>query len=360
MFFAEYSDGKSAKIHQVKVTFGERSLCIEGFGYDHQWDYQALNHIEKTNSHFSITKGEEFPFETISFDDAQAYACFQKIASASEVLQDAHLQFEQAGNKAYAFAVVGIGIFLAVFHFLIIPFSIKIITENFPTDMEAKLGESYMAIATQYGIIDEQKTAALSEFAHQINFDTNYDLQFYVVTSDLINAFALPGGKIVLFTALVDSMTNYHQLISLMGHETGHVELRHSLQSIFKEQSYSVIFNAISGGNSKIINSYLDVASSLNSLHSSRSHEQQADEYALKILTLNQADPQGIVELFEILSSGNESSLIPDILSTHPSPKNRIKELKNQIQQLNENQIIVKNELDSLFKLIQTKKDEVR
>ncbi|MFT6748077.1 MAG: hypothetical protein ACJAZ2_002435 [Glaciecola sp.] len=356
MFFAEYTDGKSAKIHQVKVFFYERNLKIEGFGFDLDWQYDDLNRAEKTKSNFSLFKGDQFPFESLSFDDPNAYEAFQNIAPQSAIFDESHLKFAKAGSKAYVFGFIGIAVVLALFHFVIIPVSVNVIAENFPKDMEAKLGENYIAIAGEYGIVSEKKSELLTTFAQEIDFDTDYDLQFFVVEADMINAFALPGGKIIVFSALIDSMTNYHQLISLMGHETGHVELRHSLQSIFKEQSYSILLSAISGGNSEIIESYIGVASTLNSLHDSRSHEQQADNYALKVLLLNHSDPNGVVELFEILASGGGDSYIPDLLSTHPSAKNRIGELTKQIEELKSPEILQNEVLKNLFESLQVKK----
>lgn len=356
MFFAEYSDGESAKIHQVKVVFFEQYLTIEGFDFDSKWQYHELNRLEKTNSNFSLFHGDEFPYKSLLFDNLKAFEFFEKIAPASKVLQESHLKFEKAGTKGYVFGFLAITFVLALFHFVIIPHSVKLIAANFPKDMESKLGENYLAIAQQYGFIDSTKTDIIKQFAKKVDFDTNYDLQFYVVESDMVNAFALPGGKIILFTALIDSMTNYHQLISLMGHETGHVELRHSLQSIFKEQSYSILLNSISGGNSEIIDSYIGMASTLNSIHDSRSHEQQADNYALKVLLLNHADPKGVVELFQILASGGNDSYIPDLLSTHPSAKNRIEELQNRIAREQGVEIIHQNDLMKIFNSLQTKK----
>jgi beta-barrel assembly-enhancing protease len=340
MFFAEYSDGKSAKIHQVKVVFKPTELTIEGFDFDLFWNYDELNKVEKTKTNFSVFKGEQFPFESLLFDDVKAFEYLQNIAPNNAVFNESHLKFEKVGTKGYLLGFLGITVVLALFHFIIIPFSIDTIAKNFPKDMEAKLGENYMAIAEQYGFVDEKKTALIKTFAQEINFDTDYDLDFYVVESDMVNAFALPGGKIIVFSALIDSMQNYHQLISLMGHETGHVELRHSLQSIFREQSYQILFSALSGGNNEIIETYIGVASTLNSLHDSRSHEKQADNYALKVLLLNNSDPAGVVQLFQILASGGGDSYIPDILSTHPSAKNRINELQLQIDTISNNTVV--------------------
>lgn len=351
-FFADYSDGKSAKIHQVKVVFTNEHLEIEGFTFNTIWPYHELEKTEKTKRHFSLFRGDKFPYEILSFDDPNAYQYFQNLAPENKVFQEAHLKFDKAGPKAYYWSFIGIVAVLALFHFVLIPFSVNQIAKKFPVDMEAKLGENYLHIAQKYGLMDSAKTATLQEFADELDFQTDYELNFYLVESDMVNAFALPGGKIVVFSALIDSMTSYHQLVSLLGHETGHVELRHSLQSIFRDQSYEILLNILSGGNSKVVESYIGIASSLNSLHSSRTHEQQADNYALKVLLHNHCDPRGVVELFEVLAQGGESP-IPDMLSTHPSSQNRIEELNAQIQDLDTYKVLINEQLETYFKALQ-------
>lgn len=356
MFFAEYSNGETAKIYQVKVFFERTHLIIEGVGFNYRWDYSELNRAEKSRTTFLIFKGDNFPFENLSFLNLEAFYFLEKIAPEICILQESHFQFERIGKKAYLFGLIGIAIVLSFLHLVIIPFTVKTIATNFPKDMEAKLGENYMGIAEEYGVIDNNKTKIIQCLSGKIDFDTEYDLTFYVVESDYVNAFALPGGRIIVFTALIDSMTSFDQLISLMGHEAGHVELRHSIQSIFREQSYNIVLNAISGGNSEVVSSIIGTASSLNTLHGSRKHEKEADRYALKVLVKNNCDPKGVVELFEILAKGGEN-YIPDILSTHPNPKLRIEELNAQINELEEFIITPQDSLQVLFDLLKTPLD---
>lgn len=358
MFFGEYSDGKSTKVEAVEVKFLESELLVTGFNFQFSWDYQQINKTEKTNTHFSLFKGEKFPFEQVVLDDPSAFDYFQKIAPNAAVLKDYHLLFAKKGTKSYLAAIAGIGLVLALFHFLIIPALVTGIAKSFPKNLEQKIGENYFSLANRFGLIDTTKTQLLQEFANKLNFDTDYPLEFHVIESDMVNAFALPGGKIVVFSALLDSMTDYSQLVSLMGHETGHVALRHSLKSIFREQSYAVVLGALTSGNNAMIDGISDMASSLNSLHGSRKFEQQADNYAIKVLTLNHCNPYGAVELFEIFSNLQGQSVIPDFLSTHPSPAARIQELNEQIKALPSAEYIENPKLKALFKELQ-KKDTI-
>lgn len=353
MFFAEYNDGVSAKAYQVQITFEEDYLRIEGFGFNHRWAYSELIKIEHTKTNFTLFKGDAFPYQQLRFDDASVFNHFQEVAKDCQVLEEYHIKISKGGSKSYVGAILGIFLVLGLIHFFVIPSVVAVVAENFPKDMEAKLGDNYLEIAKRYGYVDSVKTAQLTKITSKVDFQTDYQLDFVVVESDMVNAFALPGGKIIVFTALIDSMTNYHQLISLLGHETGHVELRHSLQSIFSEQSYTILVSSLSGGNSKILESYLDVATTLNSLHGSRSHEQEADDFALKVLLSNNCDPKGVVQLFEILAKGGDN-YVPDILSTHPSPEHRISELNSQISKLSAYEVKENTELDSLFKSLQS------
>ena len=71
MFFAEYSNGETAKIYQVMVFFERTHLIIEGVGFNYRWDYSELNRAEKSKTTFLIFKGDNFPFENLFYSKLQ-------------------------------------------------------------------------------------------------------------------------------------------------------------------------------------------------------------------------------------------------------------------------------------------------
>lgn len=356
MFTAKYSDGKTAKLHRVAVFFQSKQLVISGGNVLETWSYAEISKMEKSKSILGIFKGKQLPLESLFFDDLSAFEKLKIVANGEPFLSESHDKFDQKGLKAYLLGVLGILVVLAGIHFFLIPALVTAIASAFPEDLEQKMGDRYFEILEQTEIINRERTELLQSIADLVDFQTSYPLKFHVIESEMVNAFALPGGKIVVFTGLLDQMTSVDQLVALLGHEVGHVELRHSLKSIFREQSYAIVFSSISGGNNQILDAVVGFTGTLNSLHSSREAEQEADYFGLNVLYQNGLNPNGAVELFELLEKQG-SMRIPEVLSTHAASENRAQELKNRIVLLGPNNEKEHFEIVRIFKKLVPQKE---
>ncbi|WP_446914219.1 M48 family metalloprotease, partial [Klebsiella pneumoniae] len=81
-----------------------------------------------------------------------------------------------------------------------------------------------------------------------------------------VNAFAVPGGFIVVHDAILDEMEHHEELAGLLGHEIGHVQLRHSTKAIARSLSYYMLLSLLFGDVSGIAAVIVDNASTLNNL----------------------------------------------------------------------------------------------
>jgi predicted Zn-dependent protease len=164
--------------------------------------------------------------------------------------------------------------------------------------------------------------------------------QFHVLASDQINAFAVPGGYIYITKGLLFRMTNEAQLAGVLGHEAGHIAGRHSAQQIERSQTVGILtagFGIVAEQAGYAAAGDLGkVTSELYLLRYSRDHEKEADMLGLKYMTQAGYNPQGLVELMQILktaSGGKSSGGLGEWTSTHPDPGNRIEYLTATIRQ---------------------------
>lgn len=153
----------------------------------------------------------------------------------------------------------------------------------------------------------------------------NFQYNVHVIDADIVNAFALPGGEIVVYTGLLRAADTPEQLAGVLAHEMGHVRRRHGMRRI--AQSLGVIgavqlmFGDVSGI-SAIAIEVLRV-STINAY--SRDQEREADDEGVAILRAARIDPRALADFFELLQK-RESSL-PGALSwlgTHPDLAERI------------------------------------
>lgn len=147
------------------------------------------------------------------------------------------------------------------------------------------------------------------------------------------NAFALPGNNMGIHTGMIDLAENNAQLAAVIGHEIGHVLANHGNERVSQAMAAQVgmgVAGAALGANTvkdQAVLAALGLGVQFGVLQPfSRKHETEADELGLKFMAKAGFNPNEAAELWKIMGkkSGNGP---PEFLSTHPSPKTRIKNL---------------------------------
>src|SRR5690242_12806595 len=167
-----------------------------------------------------------------------------------------------------------------------------------------------------------QKLAAMPE-ARQSGFD----FTFTVLNVDEINAFALPGGPMFIYTGLLKAVDNEAQLAGVMGHEMSHVILRHGTHEASKANGIQLLIGglgALIGGDStagKLAQAGLGLGGNSFILKFSRDAESEADALGAHLMSESGYDPLQMAKFFEKLAAGSQQG--PQLLSDHPNPGNR-------------------------------------
>ncbi len=158
----------------------------------------------------------------------------------------------------------------------------------------------------------------------------NLDWQFFIVDSKDVNAFAVPGGYIYMNRGLIERATNMSQVAGVLGHEIGHVTMRHSVQQMQKSQGANVGITAVcvltSVCASDVSQAAISIGANAAFASFSRADEDEADLEGVKYVIAAGIDPTGIPEMFQILL--DERKAKPDALETwfrsHPLEESRI------------------------------------
>src|SRR5262245_883461 len=215
----------------------------------------------------------------------------------------------------------------------------------FSPQQDVKLGRQSAAdVERQMQIVREGTAAAyvnglgkrLASFAPN---NQNYPFQFKIVNEKSINAFALPGGFIYIHRGAIEAADNEAQLAGVIGHEVGHVVLRHGTNQVSKSylaQAPLAVLGGVLGSNSlggliAQLGGSFAVTSLM--LKYSRTDESQADLIGTQILYDAGYDPNAMVEFFEKIEQQSKGSF-SDFFSDHPKPENRIRNVQREIQKL--------------------------
>ena len=172
-----------------------------------------------------------------------------------------------------------------------------------------------------------QKFAKLSE---RKNIPYTYEV---LQNDELLNAFAAPGGPVFVTTKLVKTAANDAELAYVIGHETGHIDRKHIIKAVEKQQTVGLgvgVIGAIFGiGNSDLFQVFGNVTYSLWSSGYSRDQETESDVVGARWMSQLGFDPNAAISMMGRLGKG--SSGISKYLASHPNPEDRQKSVRKLI-----------------------------
>ena len=159
---------------------------------------------------------------------------------------------------------------------------------------------------------------------------------FKVVDDPAVNAFALPGGYIYVTRGIMAHLRSEAELAGVMGHEIGHVTARHSASQMSKQQLAmgGLVLGMAVKPELQQFAGLAQQGLGLLFLKFGRDDENQADELGLRYMTRDSYDPREMLEVFGVLDRVTRAAgggRMPDWLSTHPSPENRLARIQDEI-----------------------------
>jgi Zn-dependent protease with chaperone function len=257
--------------------------------------------------------------------------------------QGAKDRFRVAGIFTITIAVLVAG------YFLLVPWLSEKLARTVEPATEARFGNAVydaMAIGSQ-----EQKDASglVNEFFGEMKVATDYNIRITVVKGDMVNAFALPGGHIVIYSGLLNRLQTYPELASLLGHEFIHINNRHSTRAIFRQMGSRVFLSLLFGNFGSVTSVLIDNAERFKSLKYSRSLEREADLEGLELLKKRKIHPQGFAVMLQRLKDSATRSVLPEFLESHPDINSRIRYIREATGQV---EVEVNPQLEHIFEKI--------
>lgn len=213
--------------------------------------------------------------------------------------------------------------------------------EKIPIEWEIEVGDRMFDGLMKTEKMDSVKTNQLQEFYSQLlplpetSKERQRNISLTVVSNPEFNAFALPGRHIVVNSGVFSRVQSPGQLMALIGHESGHIENRHSIRSLVRAGALYAIISLVFGDLTGLSAIFIDNAQSIQTLSYSRDFEREADLESHRFLCQNSVNPQAVIELMEIL---NElAAPIKDknwsFLQSHPQTEERIKSAKMKVKE---------------------------
>lgn len=313
-----YYDGLSAARHEVTVTFDGQAACIRPATGDPffipvaslRWTGGML---DTEPASWEIGAG---PARLVVHDRAV-------LAHAPPVLSRA-----RRTERAPLLVLLGLsgGVAAAIVAFLwFLPAIAEKGADLIPWSWEERLGAT--ASALEFGnleICESDAVRAVMEAAvNRLAPRSPYPIRVRLVSNPAVNAFALPGGEIYVFTGLWNRIRAPEELAALLSHEIQHVERRHATKAMARELSTTALIG-LAVGDATAAKSIMETMGTLRALRYRRGDEEDADRRGLQAMIAARIHPRGMTALFETLDDATKD--VPEALvyvSTHPSTASR-------------------------------------
>ena len=180
-----------------------------------------------------------------------------------------------------------------------------------------------------------QKWFVAEGYPHYLD---DYEWEYKLVEDDAINAWCMPGGKIVVYTGILPVTQTEEGLAVVLGHEISHALLNHGQQRMSADvlQQVGAVGVSVAAGSQSsetqelAMTAYGAGSSVLGTLPFSRSHESEADKYGLTLMAVAGYSPDEAVPFWERMAALGGGGT-PQFLSTHPSDTTRIRQLRDWI-----------------------------
>lgn len=241
------------------------------------------------------------------------------------------LRFRFSGNaKRMIAGFCAAGILFAVILWAFLTQSYRLV----PADKETLLGDRIVGSMIRFS--HEYRNPAQQTRVERIlgrihPKGSPYAYRVHLVDDGQINAFAVPGGGVIVFRGLLDKVTDDSELAGVLAHEASHVELRHGLRQMIRYLGLSYVFHIAGGaGLDQVqgISTISDLSSLVVLFKYSRGYELEADANAVRLSRAAGYDPKGIVRFLERISKMPGMIEPPAYISTHPATAERIRRLE--------------------------------
>tara|TARA_B100001996_G_scaffold251312_1_gene194970 strand:+ start:223 stop:996 length:774 start_codon:yes stop_codon:yes gene_type:complete len=188
---------------------------------------------------------------------------------------------------------------------------------------------------------------SISEYFYKENLNdptSNFQWEYILIENKKVkNAWCMPGGKIAVYTGILDVTKNTNGLAAVMGHEIAHAVAKHSVERASRGvllKTGTSLINIATGGKLSDINraTGMDTVGLLSSIGImnpfSRKQETEADYLGMIFASLSGYDIRETVKVWERMKEANKGKVPPKFMSTHPSPTNRINNISEWIGEI--------------------------
>lgn len=322
-----YSDGETAARRKVRIYPSTRSLQLHGEDGERleEWPYRGLKLAEEVY--------HERPFRLRHKEKGEAALTVSTPELLGVLEQRMGRKLRQHWLMRPSLAMVGVwavalvGVVAA--YWFVFPLAVSPLARLVPESWEEALGEKVIAgLAGENSFCEAPPgQAALSALTVRLSrgIATPHPLRVRVSGNKMVNAFAAPGGNVVLMRGLLDAAETPEEVAGVLAHEIAHSVERHPMQGVIRAMGIGLVFGMLTGDTSALDGVASDFGQMMLIFSYTRQDELSADRIGVGMLNQAGIRGEGLVKFFlRLQEKQGETSGLPQLFSTHPLHEERI------------------------------------
>lgn len=327
-------DGLVARPWPVEVSIERgrlRAHAIEDSSIGLDWPLDAVEESLRSDGRYSLSRAD---------DDARLILDAADWLALSGRSSDT---IARGGRRRELGLIVRLsiaGLGLAALVFLGVPMAARPLALHTPPALEARFGanmDRQLSIAFRSCPTSSPGAVLLKELGARLGAasDTPFTIKVRAVRAPFVNAFALPGGTILITSELIAQARSPDELAAVLAHEIAHVERRHAMQAAWRAMGAGLLLDAIVGGGSGAGQQLIVLAGGFADHRFSRALEAEADERAIQLLRAENISTQGMADFFGRLANRNDDPRLrkaAEWFQTHPDTADRADKARRAVQ----------------------------
>jgi Zn-dependent protease with chaperone function len=317
-----YYDGLTSRRHAVEVTVEDGQVVGVGDGVSFHWPLNGLRLIEAKDGKVRLAPHSGDGRLVLDAADWE-------VASRTSI--DAVRRRARLGEWRLVGVLAAVGVTLTLAIFVGIPMAARPLAKITPLSWETAMGRnmtSQIQLAFKPCEGDPAGLARVNDMAASLADDADmpFPIKVIPVHAPMVNAFALPGGTILVTGELIAEAKTSDELAGVIAHEIAHVEKRHVMEAVWRSLGLGLVLDAVVGGGSGAGQQAVLLASSFTEQRFSREKEAEADARAYELLAADNISTAGMAAFFERMAdktSPEEVKGAAEWFSTHPDSGRR-------------------------------------
>jgi Zn-dependent protease with chaperone function len=328
---ALFFDGKEAKARPVSVVIGPEGLQIldgEALGAAGVFGPKDMRLLEKHGAGFLQLEFLSLPGAMLEIHDGHALRWIENLKSGGRT---SLMGMSLAGKAGVLVAILALVV--AFMYYVGLDMAVNGAMAVIPSKADRMLGDAVVAAFDDKTLVPQDSLAVRAlkrsvEAVLAMGVNPSDSVRILIVADTSVkNAFAFPGGTLLVYTGMLRLLDDQEEWFGLLAHETGHVHLRHGMHGIVRGSilgiGMSLLFGDVSGLSAVI----MDNAGTLLRLKYGRDDEAAADAFASRRMAALGYGPGGLARLFRKFLELEKQPKWAAFLSTHPATEDRIAKL---------------------------------